>query len=276
MKKIIFLALMFLLFSCENGTHKIIVDEQVDEDNIVSDESVEKTPIDDWVTDELLVKDDVNDDDQLLTDDAANVCGDGALGGTEVCDGDAKDCSTIDSKKQGLAACMNDCSGYDTTSCTDKPHWTNANGTNTDNWTGLMWTSDVVNFGTENNSYQNAIKYCDELTLNGQKDWRLPTISELRTLIIFCEAMSGGKCPVTDECNTDECTGDRAQCRLGECTLDLTVDWTGVGRSVFIWSSTPKPDEDEPTRWAVDFFDGVIWVRETPGMMSTMCVRKAE
>lgn len=47
----------------------------------------------------------------------------------------------------------------------------NGNGTITDTITGLMWQK--FDFGEL--SYENAIIYCDSLTLAGYNDWRLPT-----------------------------------------------------------------------------------------------------
>lgn len=203
-------------------------------------------------------------------------CGNNVIENGEQCDGDAKDCSEIELKLQGVAACKSDCSGYDTASCTEKPHWTTSDHINTDNWTGLMWTSDAVNWLTEGYDYHFAASECEKQTLGGFTDWRMPTISELRTLIIFCEAKAGGACTVTDECNTNECTGDRTNCHTGECTLDMTVSWTGVAASVLVWSSTPKPDEEIPTRWVVDFFDGLRYVSETFYNVAIMCVREVE
>ncbi|NBX88355.1 MAG: DUF1566 domain-containing protein, partial [Bacteroidetes bacterium] len=45
------------------------------------------------------------------------------------------------------------------------------NGTITDTITGLMWQK--IDFGEI--SFENAVKYCDTLTLGGYTDWRLPS-----------------------------------------------------------------------------------------------------
>ena len=58
----------------------------------------------------------------------------------------------------------------------------NGNGTVTDCNTGLIWQR-----GDEQNdsgrTWQQALDYCAGLELAGHRDWRLPTIEELRTLV---------------------------------------------------------------------------------------------
>ncbi|NDJ78253.1 MAG: DUF1566 domain-containing protein [Chloroflexi bacterium] len=55
----------------------------------------------------------------------------------------------------------------------------NGNGTVTDANTGLTWqqTPDFVK-----RSWQDAIQYCDTLSLAGQSDWRLPSVTELYSI----------------------------------------------------------------------------------------------
>lgn len=52
-------------------------------------------------------------------------------------------------------------------------------GTRTDTLTGLMWQAQV-----DGNQYgrEGAVTYCEELSLAGNSDWRIPRIDELRTL----------------------------------------------------------------------------------------------
>ncbi|MDA0118152.1 Lcl domain-containing protein [Vibrio sp. T11.5] len=67
----------------------------------------------------------------------------------------------------------------------------NIDGTVTDKMTGLIWssTTDINNDGKINAndklSYQEAIEYVDKLRLAGYDDWRLPSIKELYSLILF-------------------------------------------------------------------------------------------
>ncbi len=73
-----------------------------------------------------------------------------------------------------------------------QPSYTdNGNGTVTDNVSGLMWTKgpDLNADGTidinDKLTYRNALAGADTLTLAGYDDWRLPTIKELYSLIMF-------------------------------------------------------------------------------------------
>ncbi|NLH47419.1 MAG: DUF1566 domain-containing protein [Myxococcales bacterium] len=83
-------------------------------------------------------------------------------------------------------------------------------GTWIDYNTNLMWEKEIA----ENSSilyyqWEKAIGYCDSLELAGFSDWRLPTISELRSLVRGCEAtMTGGACGVTDECTVTDCQNE--------------------------------------------------------------------
>ena len=58
----------------------------------------------------------------------------------------------------------------------------NGDGTVTDNYTGLMWQQETAS-GTYN--WQNALRYCENLELAGHKDWRLPNVKELQSIIDY-------------------------------------------------------------------------------------------
>ena len=56
----------------------------------------------------------------------------------------------------------------------------NGDSTITDSRTGLMWQKQ--DDGTVR-TWENAISYCEGLTLAAQSDWRLPNIKELKTIV---------------------------------------------------------------------------------------------
>ena len=59
---------------------------------------------------------------------------------------------------------------------------TKINSTVTDSKTGLEWQDNSDNNSTQK-TWQEAIDYCEALTLDTHDDWRLPNINELKTLI---------------------------------------------------------------------------------------------
>ncbi len=69
----------------------------------------------------------------------------------------------------------------------------NGDGTVTDNLTGLTWVKDPSELGEgwgspggpSRMNWQDAIKNCKKLNFAGRKDWRLPTIKELQSLIDY-------------------------------------------------------------------------------------------
>jgi Nucleosome binding factor SPN, SPT16 subunit len=84
-----------------------------------------------------------------------------------------------------------------------------------DSATGLIWSDKP----SEMMMLDDAQNYCDNLVEGVIDDWRLPTIGELRTLIVNCPATEpGGVCGVTDECLLiDNCWARTdCKCRYGE------------------------------------------------------------
>lgn len=83
--------------------------------------------------------------------------------------------------------------GFYQLGCPMKDRFTdNGDGTVTDNCAGLMWekyTLDVNEDGTVMEDdvlpWQDALKYCDSLTLADYDDWRLPNIRELLSIVDF-------------------------------------------------------------------------------------------
>ncbi|MBI5589818.1 MAG: DUF1566 domain-containing protein [Deltaproteobacteria bacterium] len=58
----------------------------------------------------------------------------------------------------------------------------NGNGTVTDTSTGLMWQQNIPDNPM---TWEQALSYCENLTLAGYTDWRLPTQKDLRSLVDY-------------------------------------------------------------------------------------------
>ena len=55
----------------------------------------------------------------------------------------------------------------------------NSDGTVTDTATGLMWQQETA----DPRNWEAALSYCENLSLAGYSDWRLPTIKELASIV---------------------------------------------------------------------------------------------
>ena len=117
-----------------------------------------------------------------------------------------------------------------------------------DSSSGLIWSARSGGYMVWND----AINQCDNLLEGYYTDWRLPTISELRTLIQNCsKTETGGTCGVTDEClSYSECRNDDC----GGCTYDENnpVQYSKFGDESWFWSSSTRSD-NAYYAWYVDF-----------------------
>jgi len=137
----------------------------------------------------------------------------------------------------------------------------------TDTASGLSWRR---NINPERLSWEDAKKYCDSLEWYGN-DWRLPSISELRSLVRGCPTIEyGGACWVYDQCPSHlECEADNNDpevnvcsglynCRVadkneneGYCPPEIN----SVGKLYpTTWSST----EDGDYAFVIDFYRGLL------------------
>jgi hypothetical protein len=147
---------------------------------------------------------------------------------------------------------------------------TDSGTTETDNLTGLVWEKKTNKNGTQNSGdphdadnyytwgtgsspyYGNGTAFATFLTgattgLNvagfaGAKDWRLPTVAELQTIVLdfACTgAFGGGTC----SCPSTPC-------------VDPALDATNT-QSNFYWSATTGAGNPF-TAWVVDFSDGFV------------------
>lgn len=117
----------------------------------------------------------------------------------------------------------------------------------TDPTSMLMWQVDPGYLGIYTTPFwAEVMTYCDNLSLDGHSDWRLPTISELRTLVRNCVAtQTGGPCQVTDSCLTMDCY-DAFPCA---CPYTASLTYyipqqlnTGPPYYGDYWSSSTAPD----------------------------------
>ncbi len=136
--------------------------------------------------------------------------------------------------------------GQDGNYIINSPSYTdNQDGTISDNVTGLMWQKTMDNKMT----IQETTAYADNSTLAGYDDWRMPTIKELFSLILFT-GQSGGETAGTLFIDTnffDQPIGDTS---IGEREIDAQV-----------WSSTQYVGltmKADITYFGVNFIDGRI------------------
>jgi Protein of unknown function (DUF1566) len=128
----------------------------------------------------------------------------------------------------------------------------------TDSDTGLWWQ---IVPEEKIRDFKDAIDYCEDLILGEFDDWRLPTISELRSVVRDCPNIeAGGKCEVTDNCLSFECTDDSCS----ECGGEIGPGEEGMywpnqldGPCCDYWSSEDADDSGFHA-WVIDFFNGLL------------------
>lgn len=116
---------------------------------------------------------------------------------------------------------------------------------------------------------------CDGLELAGFDDWRLPTISELRTLVLGCEGTAaGGTCPVTDDCLTGDCQTDSCYgCETGDGPADGCFGPAALEEGCFhLWSGS-RVEGSVGRAWAVGFSAAFVYKPRTSYAFHARCVR---
>lgn len=127
--------------------------------------------------------------------------------------------------------------------CRPKQSSNPAGGTWTDPATGLVWQDPPFK---ETKSWSDAVTACSTLTLDGHKNFRLPTIDELRGLVRGCDATKpSGACQVTAACSATTCASP--PCRGcsengGPASEGAYRDRALTGDYMTTWSSTLPPD----------------------------------
>jgi len=126
-------------------------------------------------------------------------------------------------------------------------------------------------------TWSGAGTYRDNLTEGGCSDWRLPTISELRTLIQNCSntQMPGGSCGVIDTGNSstswlsDSCWTESA---CYSCSYDSTGGHSKFGDTGWFWSSS-TPSDYTGDAWRVGFSFGYVSYGIMTSSDAVRCVR---
>ena len=141
---------------------------------------------------------------------------------------------------------------------------------------GLMWQ---VETESQAGSKSEANATCSALELAGFSDWRLPDISELRSLIRGCaQTEPGGACGVTTSCVEYACIDSCSGCAFGGGPGNGGCYWPAeLGDSsscAGFWSANDVPDPigEQPATWIVDFSFAKV-TDEFQGLSGTRCVR---
>jgi hypothetical protein len=180
------------------------------------------------------------------------------------CDDDDDD-DTGDSDDDDTGDGQDDDTGEDDDTGDDDDDAVNE-GTWTDPISGLMWQDPPA----EMLGWDEAVAYCEYLAWAGYSDWRLPSISELRSLVRGCPAtMTGGECLVEDDCLSIDCWNEPCWappcgefegpgidgCYWDESLTHYENQWGNVcGIS---WSTSPYTEDDlGHLKFAVSFASG--------------------
>ncbi|MCK5805391.1 MAG: DUF1566 domain-containing protein [Lentisphaeria bacterium] len=126
--------------------------------------------------------------------------------------------------------------------------------------------------------WQAAYDNCNTLTFDGHNDWRLPTINELRALIVGCPNMeTGGACEVTDSClYMDYCDGDDC----GACPWEQGPSdgcyWPAEmqGECAYYWSVSEIADRDGFV-WTMHYAHAGLGSKDKDGISFVRCIRRA-
>jgi hypothetical protein len=135
----------------------------------------------------------------------------------------------------------------------------------TDTATGFMWSK----MSKEWMIWSDAVSYCETLIVGEYSQWRLPSISELRTLVENCpQTETDGACGVTDSCLSDSCSSDSCE----GCEWASDGKYSKMGNREYCWSSSVNSDNDEEA-WFVNFYHGYVQSYDKGFTRYALCVR---
>jgi Protein of unknown function (DUF1566) len=195
----------------------------------------------------LACDDDDDDDDDATDDDATD---------DDAADDDAVDDDSADDDDDSIGDDDDD----------DGGSWT-------DETSGLTWRIDPA---PETMDLATGASYCQNLNANAQT-WRLPTISELRSLIRGCAYTApGGSCTVTDQCLVHaDCWNTTCwDCDEGQGPANgnfWPIEMHGQGG--WYWSASAITDFPG-WMWAIPFYGGDIDGYDATLKVYVRCVRE--
>ena len=161
----------------------------------------------------------------------------------------------------------------------------------TDTTSNLMWQKESKSGRLD---WESAIEHCDSLVYADYHDWRLPSISELRSLVRGCPVTEpDGECGVTDSCVIlSECWDDCSGCKWDEgpgkegCYWPKEIKGTrqlvsnvlsDFSCDCFFWSSTEDPDYSYASygykAWGISFYDAWLFSILKDDEDYALCVR---
>lgn len=149
-----------------------------------------------------------------------------------------------------------------------------------DSTSGLVWSARASSTYT----WANAVSYCDNLT---EGDWHLPTIDELRTLLIAsrvsanCQVSETNNCLSYSSCfscSTCTQTGTQSSSGTTDCSMTSYSDgrYSKFGETGGLWSSSVLSD-NSIFAWFVSFSYGHVgYAFKANSDGSVRCVRNAD
>jgi len=149
----------------------------------------------------------------------------------------------------------------------------------TDSTTALTWQNGPA-VGSIQYDVTDAQLYCSGLSWGGFGGWRLPTISELRSLIRGCAATEpGGACGVTDGCLELRCLASCGGCPHSEGPAPGGFYWpselSGNADNWWYWSDSAVAPNNlvDDAGWTVDFNLGSVSLALIDYNNAVRCVR---
>ena len=125
-------------------------------------------------------------------------------------------------------------------------------------------------------NWDDAVNYCKNLDEGGYKDWKLPNIDELRTLIQNCPGtVTSGGCKVSEKTHCLNPIQKNPKCYLSDChscPVDSTGGYSKLGDINWLWSSSARPDMEDYA-WGIYFYGGNLSQGPKSGNNYVRCVR---